>query len=77
MIELAVPGNYAVTKFIRLDKPVTVKGLRKVNISFRRSTMFEILNGGSLQLINLNITGAESPDYRQFSYPHQPLFDEY
>ena len=63
VIELT-PGNYAVTKFIRLDKPVTVRGLREVNISFRRSTMFEILNGGSLQLINLNITGAESPDYK-------------
>ena len=63
VIELA-PGRYTVTKFIRLDKPVTIKGIRKVTVSFRRSAMFEILNGGSLQLINLNITGVDSPDYK-------------
>lgn len=62
IIELA-PGRYTVTKFIRLNKPVTIKGVRKVTISFERSTMFEILNGGSLQLINLDITGVDSPDY--------------
>ena len=63
VIELA-PGRYTVSKFIRLDKPVTLKGLRKVTVSFERSTMFEILNGGSLQIINVDITGVDSPDYK-------------
>ncbi|NNC36148.1 MAG: alginate lyase, partial [Hyphomonadaceae bacterium] len=57
------PGSYVVSKFLKLDKPLTFKGEGNVNLTFERSTMFEILNGGSLQLINLNVTGADSPDY--------------
>lgn len=63
VIEMA-PGKYTVTKFIRINKPVTIKGTRKVTISFERSALFEIFDGGSLQLINLDITGVDSPDYK-------------
>ena len=69
-VEMAEPGdtirlkagNYTVTKFLRVDKPITIKGAGEVNIEFERSALFEILDGGSLQLDGLNISGAESPD---------------
>ncbi len=56
-------GNYVVTKFLRLDKPITIKGNGDVNLTFERTTLFEILDGGGLQIIGLNISGADSPDY--------------
>ncbi len=56
-------GDYTVRKFLKLDKPLSFKGQGEVNLTFERSAMFEILDGGSLQLINLNISGADSPDY--------------
>ncbi len=56
-------GKYVVRKFIKLNKPITLKGDGEVTLSFERSTMFEIREGGSLQLINLTISGADSPDY--------------
>ncbi len=62
VISLA-PGHYVVRKFLKLDKPVTIKGDGEVKLTFERSAMFEILNGGSLQLINLEISGEDSPDY--------------
>jgi poly(beta-D-mannuronate) lyase len=52
-----------VRKFLKLHKPLSFKGQGEVNLTFERSAMFEILDGGSLQLINLNISGADSPDY--------------
>jgi len=56
------PGDYVVSKFLTVDKPLTLTGLGDVNISYERSTLFQIENGGSLQLVNLNISGAASPD---------------
>ncbi|MEP1229981.1 MAG: polysaccharide lyase 6 family protein [Litorimonas sp.] len=56
-------GQYTVRKFLKLDKPLTFKGNGQVDLTFERSTLFEILDGGSLQLINLNISGQDSPDY--------------
>jgi len=56
------PGSYVVSKFLKLDKPLTFKGEGDVNISFERSALFEILDGGSLQVINLDISGKDSPD---------------
>jgi len=57
------PGNYVVSKFIQLDTPITIKADGDVKLTFERSTMFEILDGGALQLIGLNISGEDSPDY--------------
>ncbi len=56
-------GDYVATKFLQIDKPLTVQGEGDVNLTFERSALFEILDGGSLQLINLNISGEDSPDY--------------
>jgi len=55
-------GDYIATKFLKLDKPLTFKGAGDVTLGFERTALFEILDGGSLQVINLHITGAESPD---------------
>ena len=65
-------GNYVVKKFLVIDKPITITssgaldavgpGKNRVNIDFRRSTLFEIADGGSLQLRGLNISGKNSPD---------------
>jgi poly(beta-D-mannuronate) lyase len=63
IISLA-PGNYVAQKFLKLDKPLTFSGSEDVKISFERSAMFEILNGGSLRLENLEINGDDSPDYK-------------
>ena len=55
-------GDYVVSKFLKIDKPLTIKGKGKVNLSFERSALFEILNGGSLRLKGLNISGKNAPD---------------
>ena len=58
------PGDYVIGTFLKLDKPLTIKAEGKVNLSFERSTLFEILDGGSLQLIGLDISGKDAPDYK-------------
>ena len=55
-------GNYVASKFLKIDKPLTIKGRGKVNIAFDRSALFEILDGGSLKLEGLNISGKSAPD---------------
>ena len=57
-------GDYIEGKFLRIDKPLTIKSQGKVNLSFERSALFEILDGGSLQLIGLDISGKDAPDYK-------------
>ncbi len=56
-------GNYVAQKFLKLDKPLTFSGSGEVKLSFERPAMFEIVNGGSLRLENLEINGDDSPDY--------------
>jgi len=56
------PGDYVVRKFLKIDKPLTFDGAGEVNISFERTALFEILNGGSLQIEGLNISGKSAPD---------------
>ena len=55
-------GNYTVSKFLKIDKPLTIKGRGRVNISFERSALFEILDGGSLRLSGVRISGKDAPD---------------
>lgn len=55
-------GTYVVSKFLKIDKPLTIKGKGKVNITFERSALFEILDGGSLRLSNVKISGKDAPD---------------
>jgi len=56
------PGDHTVKKFLKLDKPLTIKGGAGVNLTYERSALFQIENGGSLQLIDLNISGKDAPD---------------
>ena len=55
-------GDYVASRFLKLDKPLTFLGSENVNITFERSALFEILNGGALRLVNVNISGDDSPD---------------
>ncbi len=55
-------GTYVVRKFLKLDKPLTIKAAGDVNLSFERSALFEILDGGSLQIIGLSLSGKDAPD---------------
>jgi poly(beta-D-mannuronate) lyase len=57
------PGSYVASKFLLVDKPITLKGGENTKITFERSTLFEILDGGSLQLQDIEISGKDSPDY--------------
>lgn len=56
------PGDYTVGKFLKLDKPLTVKGEGEVNLTFERSALFQIDDGGNLQLVNVKVSGENSPD---------------
>lgn len=60
-IKLA-PGDYVASKFLKIDKPLSFTGGGTANITFERSALFEILDGGSLQLSGLNISGRDAPD---------------
>ncbi len=63
VLELS-PGHYLVERFIRIDKPLTIRsaGGDKPSIEFERTALFEILDGGALKLENLSISGASAPD---------------
>jgi len=58
-------GNYFIEKIVKLDKTITVKAKNrhKVIISFGRSTLFEINNGGSLSIDGVVVSGKNSADY--------------
>ena len=59
-------GEYIEPKLIIVDKPLLIRGeldnSGSVNISFEKSALFEIHNGGSLSLQQLNISGVLAPD---------------
>lgn len=57
-------GKYNVRKIINIDKTITIqaKNQHKVDITFERSTLFNITDGGSLMLDGLIIDGRNSPD---------------
>ncbi|WGO99274.1 polysaccharide lyase 6 family protein [Saccharophagus degradans] len=63
VVELAA-GDYVEAKTITINKTVTVKAAagEKVNIEFYKKSLFEVVDGGSLQLEGLAISGASSPD---------------
>ena len=63
VIELK-PGRYLVEKIIALDKPVTIRaqGDEKPVLEFERTTLFEIQEGGALELEGLVISGKSAPD---------------
>jgi len=57
-------GNYDVRKMINIDKTLTIKAKHqnKAKITFERSTLFQVIDGGSLALDGLAISGSSSPD---------------
>lgn len=64
ILELA-NGQYDISKKIDIDKTLTIKAKQqgKSTLTYERSTMFEIHDGGSLKLDGVVITGESSPDY--------------
>lgn len=57
------PGDYEVGKTIALDRAVTVRSNGDAKITFERSTLFEIRDGGALKLSGVTISGESAPDY--------------
>ena len=66
IIEIAEAGEYTNTKSINITHPISIvvsKSLtEKPLLSFERTSLFNIENGGSLLLDGLEITGKESDD---------------
>lgn len=58
-------GSYNVDKIIKLDKTLSIKAKNqhKVLMTFGRSTLFEIINGGSLSIDGIVVSGENSADY--------------
>ncbi|MGB5347391.1 MAG: polysaccharide lyase 6 family protein [Woeseia sp.] len=58
-------GDHLVSRTLLIDKPLTVRSAdegARATIEFERTALFEILDGGSLKLVGLNISGKSSPD---------------
>ncbi len=59
-------GNYTVSKILKIDKPLTIRSQKSkkssIEVSFERSALFEIVDGGSLSLSGFEISGKDSPD---------------
>jgi len=57
-------GHYTVRKMIDINKTLSIKARNqgKATITFERSTLFQISDGGSLTIDGLNINGSNSPD---------------
>ncbi len=56
------PGDYLVSRTIRLERPVTVRARGAARIEFERAALFEIGDGGSLKLEGVTISGRAAPD---------------
>ncbi len=73
IIQMAA-GDYTVTRILEIDKPLTIRSSTststknanaaqaEVQVSYERSTLFEIADGGSLQLQGINVSGKKAPD---------------
>ncbi|NDV90464.1 alginate lyase [Alteromonas sp. 345S023] len=63
ILELS-PGEYDIPKLIKINKTLTIRAKQQgtAKLSFQRSALFEIHDGGSLTLTGLVITGSNSPD---------------
>ena len=57
-------GEYLESSTLAIDRPYTfeAKNHAKVHISFERSSLFELNDGGSLKLVGLAISGHLAPD---------------
>ncbi len=64
IIELTSNNGYLITKTIQVNHPITVRPfLEKSTITFEKKSLFDIQNGGSLQLKGLVFDGKDAPDY--------------
>jgi len=65
VIEL-MPGEYTESKITSIDIPITIRGAgddeSRPSIRYERTTLFELQDGGSLQLVGLDIDGSGAPD---------------
>lgn len=63
IIELS-DGQYDIPKLVKIDKTLSViaKNPGKTKLTYERSTLFELHDGGSLKLSGLIISGESSPD---------------
>jgi poly(beta-D-mannuronate) lyase len=61
---MLAPGEYLMTKDFTVNHPISIKTAEgeKAIIRSEKSSFFRIENGGSLELENVIIDGAESPD---------------
>ena len=62
-VVVLAPGDYEVGKTIALDHAVTVRSNDNAKITFERSALFEIRDGGALKLSGVTISGESAPDY--------------
>ena len=65
VVELAA-GEYTVTKILEIAQPLTVRAAPDAKsrplIRFERTTLFELADGGSVELVGLAIDGSLAPD---------------
>ncbi len=58
-------GDYSLSRTLVIDKALQItakKAGSSVNVEFDKTSLFEIVNGGSLFLKGLNISGVSAPD---------------
>ncbi len=65
ILQLVPGGKYHQSKSVDLTHTLTVRGAAddKANITFERSSLFNIENGGSLKMQGILVSGAECDDY--------------
>ena len=58
------PGQYDISKLVKINKTLTIKAKKEgqSKLTFQRSTLFEIHDGGSLKIHGLSISGENAPD---------------
>jgi poly(beta-D-mannuronate) lyase len=61
IVELAA-GDYLLSRTVIIDKPLTIRSDGNARIEYERTALFEIVEGGSLKLDGVTISGASSPD---------------
>jgi len=59
-----LPGEFVEPRLIVIDKAITVEGsgASRSKVLFERFALFEMQNGGSLELKDLEVSGASAPD---------------
>ncbi len=63
VLQLAA-GEYQVESILSIDKTLTIRAAKVGTVTLfpARTSLFEIANGGSLQLVGLVLSGARAPD---------------